>query len=171
MAIKYDRHALSSLRSKLSAIVESDESAILNKVAEAIASDLRDRAEQEYASRETSSPITVSSVLIGDGKARVLAEGKEVAYTEFGTGEYARGTYPGNLPVEGVPITGAWEYYYDSPYKRAAKSGDLGWYYGGHFVTGQPAGAQLWRASSETKKMAKDIAMKIIEAELKGGGA
>lgn len=170
MAIKYDSSALSSLKSKLSAIVESDESNILNKVADAIASDLRDRAEQEYASSEISSPITVSSSLVGDGKARVLAEGKEVGYTEFGTGEYARGTYPGKLPVDGVPITGAWEYYYDSPYKRAAKSGDLGWYYGGHFVTGRPAGAQLWRSSSETRKMVESIARRIIEAELKGWG-
>ena len=34
------------------------------------------------------------------------------AFVEFGTGVRGMGTYPGPLPTEGVPITGAWEYDY-----------------------------------------------------------
>lgn len=169
MSPKYDKRAMGSLQKKLAALKSLVEGDVTSKIAEAISTDLHERASQAYASAKTISPITVSSVQLGDGKSRVVASGKEVAYIEFGTGEYARGTYPGTLPTHGVPITGSWEYYYKSPHKRVAKSGDFGWYYGGHFVTGQAAGAEMWLSAEETRKIASRLAKKIIEEELRGG--
>lgn len=54
---------------------------------------------------------------------KIIANDKngQIAYLEFGTGEYAKGTYEGTLPMTGVPLTGSWTYYYSSPYKRTAK--------------------------------------------------
>lgn len=52
---------------------------------------------------------------------KIIAIGDQIAYLEFGTGEYAKGTYKGTLPMTGVPLTGSWTYYYSSPYKRTAK--------------------------------------------------
>ena len=46
---------------------------------------------------------------------------------EFGIGEKGAGTYPGQLPTKGVPLTGAWMYHYPSNKKITTKSGKRGW--------------------------------------------
>jgi len=42
----------------------------------------------------------------------VVASAPYASFVEFGTGLRGAGTYPGDLPQEGVPITGAWQYDY-----------------------------------------------------------
>ena len=43
--------------------------------------------------------ITVNSEVLADGySARIVAEGNQIAYLEFGTGEMGRNSYKGNLP-------------------------------------------------------------------------
>lgn len=59
--------------------------------------------------------------------AQDISEKPHVAYMEFGIGEKGKGTYPGELPKKGVPLTGAWEYHYPSNKKITTKSGKRGW--------------------------------------------
>lgn len=42
----------------------------------------------------------------------VVFNAGHAGFVEFGTGVHGRGTYPFQLPDEGIPITGAWEYDY-----------------------------------------------------------
>ncbi len=42
----------------------------------------------------------------------VMYSAGHAAFVEFGTGIMGRGTYPYDLPTEGVPITGQWIYDY-----------------------------------------------------------
>ena len=42
----------------------------------------------------------------------VVATADHAGFVEFGTGTRGAGTYPGELPTEGVPITGQWIYDY-----------------------------------------------------------
>ncbi len=42
----------------------------------------------------------------------VVFDSDHAMFVEFGTGILGKGTYPGELPTEGVPITGHWEYDY-----------------------------------------------------------
>lgn len=42
----------------------------------------------------------------------VVATAEHAGFVEFGTGIRGMGTYPGDLPQEGVPITGNWSYDY-----------------------------------------------------------
>lgn len=42
----------------------------------------------------------------------VVATAGHAGFVEFGTGTRGEGTYPGELPEEGVPITGEWIYDY-----------------------------------------------------------
>lgn len=59
----------------------------------------------------------------------VMYSAGHAAFVEFGTGIVGRGTYPFDLPTEGVPFTGEWVYDYKqqdwrgmvaSPYLRPA---------------------------------------------------
>lgn len=43
---------------------------------------------------------------------RVVADAPHAAFVEFGTGLVGAGTYPYDLPTEGVPFTGSWVYDY-----------------------------------------------------------
>lgn len=94
--------------------------------------------------------------------ATIYAHGEAVAFFEFGIGEYAKGTYKGDLPTEGVPITGSWEYYYDSDSKRSL-NGLKGWRWGAVFVTGRKAEAEMW----ETSKFIREQSHKIIQKYMK----
>lgn len=44
--------------------------------------------------------------------ASVIFDARHAQFVEFGTGTRGEGTYPGELPSTGVPITGAWQYDY-----------------------------------------------------------
>lgn len=62
----------------------------------------------------------------------VASTAPHAQFVEYGTGVHGSGTYPGELPTSGVPITGAWVYDYKSqnwpgqvaqPYMRPALDG------------------------------------------------
>jgi hypothetical protein len=62
----------------------------------------------------------------------VVSDSEHAAFCEFGTGLRGVGTYPGELPQTGVPITGSWIYDYKKqnwvgmpaqPYLRPALDG------------------------------------------------
>ena len=90
--------------------------------------------------------------------ATIYAKGRAVAFFEFGTGEYAKGSYNGKLPESGVPITGNWEYYYETPpNKKFTLYGVKGWFWNGQFVTGNKAEAEMWETSQYIRQQAKSI--------------
>lgn len=94
---------------------------------------------------------------------KIIAIGDQIAYLEFGTGEYAKGTYEGKLPTEGVPITGKWDYYYDNPLYKRTVDGEKGWFTKKKvegvltFEIGQKAGNQMYRVSKRLREALPSI--------------
>ena len=102
--------------------------------------------------------------------ATIYAKGNAVAFFEFGTGEYAKGTYQGNLPQSGVPITGSWEYYYNSKHK-GEKNGIKGWFLDEAktiFIKGNEAEAEMWETSQYIRQQAHIIIQKYFQNESGG---
>lgn len=100
-------------------------------------------------------------------RATIYAKGNAVAFFEFGTGEYAKGTYQGNLPQSGVPETEEWVYYYASPHK-AERNGEKVWKWGHAFVKGNPAEAEMWETSQYIREKAHLIIQKYFQSESGG---
>ena len=87
-----------------------------------------------------------------------------IAFDEFGTGFYARGSYPGKLPTQKITFTSSgkkkstegWVYYYDNPYDKSVKNpspakvrhgGIYGWVTpNGVFHIGNVANATMYKA-------------------------
>lgn len=95
-----------------------------------------------------------------ENKGTIIASGKGIAYVEYGTGLVGEGTYEGETPKSGVPITGDWKYYYDSPHKILG-----GWFYGKTFTRGRVAGMQMFNTAKSLREyvktdLAKDIRSK-----------
>lgn len=125
----------------------------------------REFAERKYAEYGHSS-ISVSYDNHGT-TATIYAKGRAVAFFEFGTGEYAIGSYKGILPQSGVPITGNWEYYYEQPPsgKKAVLNGVKGWFWDGNFVTGNKAESEMWETSQYIRQQAHIIIQQYFEKE------
>lgn len=125
----------------------------------------RNFAEEKYSEHGHSS-ITVEFEPHGT-TATIYAKGDAVAFFEFGTGEYAKGTYQGNLPQSGVPITGSWEYYYNSKHK-GEKNGIKGWFLDEEkirFVKGNKAEAEMWETSQYIREQAHLIFREYFQEE------
>lgn len=125
-------------------------------------------AEKKYAEHGHSS-ITVDFEPHGT-TATIYAKGNAVAFFEFGTGEYAKGTYQGNLPQSGVPLTGNWEYYYNSEHK-GEKNGIKGWFLDEEktiFLKGNPAEAEMWETSQYIRQQAQLIFRQYFQKESGG---
>ena len=125
-------------------------------------------AESKYAEHGHSS-ITVSYEPHGT-RATIYAKGNAVAFFEFGTGEYASGSYKGSLPQSGVPITGDWQYYYEEPPSghKVTLNGVKGWFWGDNFVTGNKAEAEMWETSQYIRQQAHIIIQKYFQNESGG---
>lgn len=166
-----DLKGLNNFRSKLQKFATIN-SNFTTEVADEIARRGQEIAISEYAGLNG---VNVSYETIGGGNSRVVAQGEQIAYIEFGTGRVGeQSKYPTDkLPKEGVPITGQWEYYYPSQYKRTSKTtGDEGWYHKfegddkARFTKGQSAGMQMYRTSQRLKNEMASI----VKNKLKGDG-
>ena len=166
-----DLKGLNNFRSKIQKF-----SSINSKLANELADEIAKRGEQiamsEYAGVNG---VSVHHENLGGGMSRVVAEGEQVSYIEFGTGRVGQQSkYPNEkLPKEGVPITGQWEYYYSSQYKRTSKTtGEEGWYHKfegddkARFTKGQSAGMQMYRTS---QRLRNEMAS-IVKNKMKGDG-
>lgn len=89
------------------------------------------------------------------GGFNIYASGEGIAFDEFGTGIYAKGSYKGNLPtqtitfttivgrdesgnaIRGEMSTNGWEYYYPNEYTKVLVGGRLGWMTGKNYVAFQ----------------------------------
>lgn len=78
-----------------------------------------------------------------------------IAFDEFGTGFYAKGSYPGKLPTQKITFTSAkkkrstngWVYYYDNPDTKVIHGGVYGWMTpNGLFHIGQMPNATMYHA-------------------------
>lgn len=104
-------------------------------------------AEFEYSAGGFMPAISVEA----NGKrADIVFQHEALAFHEFGTGAYAQYPDQSKLPQSGVPITGSWQYYYDSPYKVTI-GGKMGWFYGATFTTGTPAHAEIFYTAQALK--------------------
>lgn len=165
-----DLRGLNNFRNKLQRHANAS-SQPARLVAEHIAKQGEQFAREEYAGVQGVSVYHESN----GATSRVVAEGEGLAYIEFGTGRVGeQSKYPNEkLPKQGVPITGQWEYYYPSQYKRTSKTtGEEGWYHkfegeeDARFTKGQSAGMQMYRTSQRLRNyMATQLKIK-----LKGDG-
>ena len=155
MPVKTTTTNINALFETIGALSDTD------KIAERVAQRGAEIAREQYGERK----VTVSVEKGGDGVRRVVAEGANVAFDEFGTGYYAQGTYEaategeGRLPMTPITFesgglmhtTHGWQYYYPSAAK-AMKNGRYGWYINPEvFVTGAPSKAFLWKAGKRLR--------------------
>lgn len=160
MASKMD--GLKSFTQKVKGYANID-GRLSNDIANAIAERGVEIATEEYADI---SKVVISHANLGNGMSQVIAEREGLSYIEFGTGRVGESSnYPDtHLPKSGVPITGKWDYYYDSEHKTI-RNGVEGWMWGKVFVTGREAGMQMYRTSQRVKhEMAKIAKLKIRES-------
>lgn len=101
-----------------------------------------------------------------------------IAFDEFGTGYYAKGTYPGELPTQTITFTSSgktrttkgWIHYYGNPYDKSVKNpspakimhgGIYGWMTpNGIFHTGQVANATMYNACKRIIKRVRNEVVK-----------
>lgn len=105
--------------------------------------------------------VELDKRVVRNGEIQIIASAKGIQYMEFGTGEYAKGTYRGTLPSQGVPITGKWQHYYEPSEHKHTINGVKGWFIkNGVFVTGQTAGNQMFYTSDKLRKQIPKIIKK-----------
>ena len=145
-----------------------------DRVAIAVAEEGKKFAEYEYAASGYRPKIFTE--YLGDGKASIKFQAKDIAFHEFGTGIYAQGSYPDNskLPKQTLTFespkgkqqtTQGWEYYYNNPDTKKSIGGKAGWFMGnGVFTTGNMADAKIYY----TAKSLREDAVKIAKDAYKG---
>lgn len=138
--------------------------------ADTVADSVADRgveiAREEYKGEN----VDVRKETLGNGETQIVASGKGLAYMEFGTGEYAKGTYQGKLPTETISFespkgkpqsTQGWEYYYPNEDTKTTIGGKHGWFLGnGVFTTGKVAGNQMFYTGDRLKQEIPTIVKK-----------
>ena len=157
MSIKADFTELNSLKSLLSLCSKP------TQIAEKIAQRGKELAEENYAGTD----VVVSVEKGRNGKYKVVAEGDDVIFMEFGTGIYADGSYPGKLPTEPITFVSAhhhfttpgWVYYYDNKYTKRTQNGAQGWIHKGVFKVGNKAMAQMWHTGVALSKEIGGLAL------------
>lgn len=157
MASKIDFTGLNNFRQKLQKY--SNFTDYTAKLISAIVDKGVEIAREEYAGVDDVKIDYEKSPLGG----KIIAIGDQIAYLEFGTGEYAKNTYEGKLPTSGVPITGSWTYYYDNPLYKRTVDGEKGWFTNKKvegvltFEIGQKAGNQMYRISKRLREALPSI--------------
>jgi len=154
---------LQNFARKVASYKRSDD--LNEKVAQIIAERGVEIAKDLYGSKKVN--VTIQSTNI-KGNRKIVAEGKGLAFEEFGTGLVGKGTYDGNLPTEPIEFespkgkpqrTEGWEYYY--PNKDTKVNG--GWYAGKVFHRGQIAKAQMFETAKQLKTEIKDLSKDAIK--------
>lgn len=120
----------------------------------------------------SSTPFTVKNPEIESDIVKMYVVGEGIAFDEFGTGFYAKGSYKGNLPsmtlqfesVGFTQTTNGWQYYYTwqgDPSKNPKKTyeGVKGWFTKKegkpYFHTGKKASNRFYNATIEIKEKLK----------------
>ena len=101
--------------------------------------------------------IQVSAEVVGN-KARIIAQGEDVCFVEFGAGiRYGQG-YQGEKPVGIVGI---------GEYGKGKGKNPKGWWYTGndgkgHHTYGNPPAMVMWKTSVELQEIIGDIAREVF---------
>lgn len=112
--------------------------------------------------------FTVENPIFEDGKSVIYVKGENIAFDEFGTGFYAKGSYKGELPTQTLVFesagvtqtTNGWDYYYTwqgDPKKKPKREYDgvKGWFTkkegSPYFHTGKKASNRFYNAVVEIK--------------------
>ena len=165
MGISFDEKAFTRIKKKILSRANSANNEKLSDVANAIADRGIEIATEKYASSGES--VELSKEQNANGSVSILAKSDQIAYIEFGTGrEGEHSPYKGELPKSGVPITDGWEYFYEREgidHKTTDDSGREGWWYGGEFQTGRPAGNQLWETAQQLSEEKRAIASEALK--------
>lgn len=142
-----------------------------NDIAIALAEKGKQIAEYEYSKSGYAPTITTEN--LGDGRACIKFKAKDIAYHEFGTGIYAKGSYPDDskLPKQTLTFespkgklqtTQGWDYYYKNTLTKRTVGGKAGWFIGnGVFATGNIAGAEIYYTSKTLRKDVGKIARSV----------
>lgn len=118
--------------------------------------------------RYSTTEFSVDKPVTEKGKCVIYARGEGIAFDEFGTGFYAKGSYKGELPTQTltfvsadyVQTTDGWEYYYTwqgDPKKNPKREyeGVKGWFTkkegSPYFHTGNSASNRFYDAVVEIK--------------------
>lgn len=166
MGISFDEKAFERIKKKIlnQSLSGNDEN--LSEIANAIADRGIEIATEKYAS--SGENVELSKSQNENGSVSILAKSDQIAYIEFGTGrEGENSPYLGELPSSGIPITNRWVYFYEMEgidHKTTDENGREGWWYGGEFQIGRPAGNQLW----ETVQQLEAEKASIAHSEMKG---
>lgn len=175
--IKVDTSGLNRFISKVKAF--KDINAISENLAKKIAMNGVEKLENKYNAMTTDNERPIVYAEIESKTARIVASGKDVMFEEFGTGRVGeQSNYEGNLPTSGIPITGAWQYYYPSKAKTIV-DGQEGWYVpfgvSGQnvdekgFTTGMKSQHQIFDTARELEKEIPDIFSKLLKEGLNNG--
>lgn len=139
-------------------------------IGDTVAQKIAQRGKEIATNNYNESKRVIVRVEDGDApnKKRIIAQGKGIAFDEFGTGLVGKGTYEGNLPKETISFespkgspqtTQGWEYYY--PNAKTKVNG--GWYAGKVFHRGQRAKAQMFNTSKQLRLELKSTANQVIK--------
>lgn len=109
---------------------------------------------------------------VSESSIELFVRGDGIAFDEFGTGIYAKGSYKGDLPKQTISFesngyqqsTNGWEYYYDwkGPEEKNPKrivNGRLGWFTGKEhiiFQEGHEASNRFYNACQQIKEEIKE---------------
>lgn len=109
---------------------------------------------------------------VSESSIELFVRGDGIAFDEFGTGIYAKGSYKGNLPTQTISFESAgyqqstkgWDYYYDwqGPEEKNPKrivNGRLGWFTGKDkiiFSEGHAASNRFYNACKIIKEEIKN---------------
>lgn len=144
-----------------------------NDLVKNIVNDGTQRLKTEYSFNLSIQGIDVDGIVF-DNRGRIYAEGKEVAFEEFGTGKVGeQSNYPKELlPKQKITfmlanhqqVTNGWEYYYIPKPNITKKqyNGEYGWFYKKQFTKGIPAGKQVYTTAIYLKNNLSNIAKKTI---------
>lgn len=138
-------------------------------VAYAVAEKGAEIAQREYSGYSA----TVEAIEETKSECIVQATGEALTFIEYGTGRPGQNS---GYPSEKLPdhpfefhsagkerSTQKWEYYYPNPDTKVTVGGVEGWYLGDNFITGNPAGMQMFHTSEELADRKADIVRDYIK--------
>lgn len=117
--------------------------------------------------------ISVYAERSGLGRARIIAEGKDVYFEEYGTGWVGEGKYPGELPTNTfvfesagkIRSTQGWVYHYPNTDTKRPKDNPDYWWYNGQKQKGKAPNAQMWKTSRDLREKFTEITKTVLNAE------
>lgn len=161
-----DLSGLKSFRDKIQAYLDN------NNLALKIAEKGVDIAKGYYGG----SNVSVYAEKTGVNSARVVAEGTEVLFEEYGTGWVGEGQYPGKLPTSTFTFESAgkmrstqgWEYHYPNESTKKPKANPYFWFTPtGERSSGEMPKAQMWKTSRDLREQLSEIVRAELNAERK----